>query len=356
MNDLDDLDKTKKIDSRDMAGSIVYLKDQVKSAWSESRALKLPDEYRKVKNICLIGMGGSALGAHIIRSVYDIPVPFQIVQEYTLPAFVNENTLVITSSYSGTTEEVNSSLKDAIRKKAKIVGITSGAALADDLKQNSLPCYQFDEKFNPSNNPRLGLGYTLVGILGMLSNLGLVEVADKNIQKITARVDELNATFSPESKQSDNEAKQQAEELLGKIFTIVAGPFLAGNAHTFANQINEGAKAFGSYFLLSELNHHLLEGITHPEALRRIVKFFNFESDLYEEKIKIRMKVGNELLDRFNIPYTSYKIKSSEKDVAAFEALAFSSWTSFYMAIAYGVDPSVIPNVDYFKKQLTQRS
>jgi glucose/mannose-6-phosphate isomerase len=356
MNNLDDLEKIGKIDSKGMAGSIIFLKDQVKSAWDESKNLKLPEDYKNVQNICLAGMGGSALGTHIIRSVWDIPVPLQIVREYTLPSFVNENTLVISSSYSGTTEEALSALKDAVNKKAKIVGIASGRDLVSELKKNNLPYYQFDEKYNPSQNPRLGLGYTMVGILGILSNLGLVNITRENIQKIITRIDEVNAVFRTESKQLDNEAKQKAQELLGKIFTIAAGPFLAGNAHTFANQINESAKVFGSYFIFSELNHHLLEGITYPDALKNTVKFFNFESDLYDEKINTRLKLSNELLEKNGIPYASYKVKSDEKDLAAFEALTFSSWTSFYMAIAYGVDPNIIPNVSYFKEQLAKRS
>lgn len=356
MTDLDEITQIKKIDGKDMAGSIEFLSQQVKSAWWRSKALKLPDEYRQVKNIVLAGMGGSVLGAHIIRSVYDIPAPFQIVNEYTLPRFVNEETLVIVSSYSGTTEETISALQDAMRKKAKIVGIASGGTLIENLKKAGLPYHQFDTKYNPSDNPRLGLGFSIAGILGMLSNLGLVQVADDQINKITARIDELNKSFGLESKLPDNPAKQKAQEMLGKIFVIVAGPFLAGNAHTFANQINESAKVFGGYFILSELDHHLLEGITYPDTLKNIVKFFNLESDLYEEKIKIRMQIGNELLKKAGIPYTSYKVEAAKKDLAAFEALSFSSWTSYYMAISYGVNPSLIPNVQYFKDELAKRS
>ena len=68
------------------------------------------------------------------------------------------------------------------------------------------------------------------------------------------------------------------------------------------------------------------------------------------------MKLSNELLDKSGIPHASYKVKSAEKDTGAFEALTFSSWASFYMAVGYGVDPSLIPNVDYFKEQLKKRS
>ena len=356
MVDLDDLGQIKKYDSKDMAGSIVFLKDQVRSAWKESKKLTLPDDYTVVKNIVLAGMGGSALGAHIIRSVYDIPVPFQIVNDYTLPPFVNEGTLVIVSSYSGETEETISALQDAKAKKAKIVGIASGGVLIGDLKKSGLPYSQFDTKYNPSGNPRLGVGLSIGAILAILSNLNLVKVTDEMVSDIEKRIDEWNKVFGPNSKIPDNEAKNAALHLMERIFVVLAGPFLAGNAHTFANQINESAKAFGTYFLLSEMNHHLLEGISQPPALKDKVKFFTFDSDLYEKKIKIRMDLSKELLDKNKIRHASYEVKSTRKDLAAFEALVFSSWTSLYMAIVYEVDPSFIPNVDYFKDQLAKRS
>lgn len=355
MINLNDVGQIKKYDSKNMAGSVDFLKDQVQSAWNESKAIEVPQNYKNIKNICLAGMGGSALGANIIRSVYDISVPFQIINDYTLPAFVNEDTLVITSSYSGTTEEVLSALKDAKSKNAKVVGISSGGVLIEELKKDNLPFYQFDTKYNPSGNPRLGLGFSIAGILGLFSSLGLVEVSEKQIKRIVSKIQEVNKKFSLETQISQNPAKKAAEEMMGKIFTIVAGPYLAGNAHTFANQTNESAKVFGNYFILSELNHHLLEGISNPPSLKETVKVFNLESDLYGEKIKIRMKLSNDLLDKNGIAHTSYKVQSQEKDLAAFEVLAFSSWTSYYMAILYEVDPNLIPNVDYFKAQLKKQ-
>ena len=356
MVDLDDLNLIKKFDTKNMVGSILFLKDQVKSAWQASKNLEIPSSYKSVKNICLAGMGGSALGPHIIRSVYDTGVPFQIAHEYSLPSFVNEESLVIVSSYSGNTEETIAALGDAVKKKAKIIGIASGGVLIEELRRNSLPYYQIDTKYNPSQNPRMGLGFSIAGILGMLAKLGFVEGSDERIDRIIKTINESNNIFGTDSKTIDNEAKNTALELMEKIVIILAGPFLAGNAHTFTNQINESAKALGTYFLLPEMNHHLLEGTSYPVSLRNSVKFFTFDSDLYEEKIKIRMELSKELLSKKNIRSFSYKIKAREKDLAAFEALTFSLWVSFYMAIAYEENPGLIPNVDYFKEQLAKRS
>src|SRR4030042_949464 len=114
MTDIDDLEEIKRLDSHNMIGSLQALGNQLKVAWSESQLVQIPPEYKNVQNIVVAGMGGSALGTHFVRSVFDVSLPLQIVNDYTQPSFVNERSLVIASSYSGTTEESLSALKDAL--------------------------------------------------------------------------------------------------------------------------------------------------------------------------------------------------------------------------------------------------
>ena len=52
------------------------------------------------------GMGGSAIGGDVVGACLDgLPVPYQVVRGYELPAWVSEHTLVFAVSYSGNTEE-----------------------------------------------------------------------------------------------------------------------------------------------------------------------------------------------------------------------------------------------------------
>src|SRR4030042_4544098 len=105
MDNLDDINEIDKLDSGNMIGSLESLGDQLKVSWSEAKKVEIPREYKEVRNIVVSGMGGSALGAHFVRSVFDVSLPLQIVNGYELPSFVGENSLVIVSSYSGETEE-----------------------------------------------------------------------------------------------------------------------------------------------------------------------------------------------------------------------------------------------------------
>ncbi len=74
-------------------------------AIAEKAVFNMPKN--EVKNIVICGMGGSGIGGKIVAQWLeeDLIVPVNFCQSYHLPNYVNENTLVIASSYSGNTEE-----------------------------------------------------------------------------------------------------------------------------------------------------------------------------------------------------------------------------------------------------------
>jgi glucose/mannose-6-phosphate isomerase len=352
MTSLDSIDEVKKIDSNNVAGSIQAFDDQLNSAWEEMKSVDIPTEYRNVKNIVVSGMGASALGAHFVRRVYDLSLPLQIVNNYALPAFVNSDTLLIVSSYSGNTEETLSTFADGQKKSAKIFGISTGGKLVEELKNARLPFYQFDPKFNPSGQPRMGLGYSIGALLGFFTKLGFLNISDGDIEKVLNSIKKVQ--FGLEVPKEKNQAKTVAAALHGKIPVIFAAEFLVGNAHIFANQINENAKSFATYFKVPEANHHLLEGISFPDKLKEIAKFVFLETENYDSKIQKRFAVTKDLLAKKGLEYVTYKLSGVERQTDAFEAIIFSSWISFYLAVLYETNPGPIPNVDFFKDQLSK--
>ncbi len=354
MEILDNPQELKKLDSGNVIGSIESLPKQIEAAWNESKNIKLPDSFKDIKNIVVSGMGGSALGPHIIRSLFRPKIPFQIVNDYQLPSFVSQDTLVILSSYSGNTEETVTTGEEAARKTKKIIAISSGGKLIDLAKRENFPFYQFTTTYNPSNQPRMGLGYSIIGLLGILNSAGIVRLEDSKVQKIASLVGEESDRLNISNETENNPAKSIASSLSGFIPILVASGFLTGNVHVFANQINENAKCFSAYFLLPELNHHLIEGFTKPDKAKDILKFLFLDSDLYHPRIKRRSEVTKQILEKQKYEFISHKFASSDEISQVFEALSFSSWTSFYLAASYEIGPSPIPWVDFLKSELAK--
>lgn len=99
------------------------------------------DYSENVDKIVFAGMGGSAIAGDLIRDWLDadMHVPMDVVRSYHLPAYVDEKTLVFLISYSGNTEETLSCMKDALKKRCRIVSISSNGALQRVSKALGLP-------------------------------------------------------------------------------------------------------------------------------------------------------------------------------------------------------------------------
>lgn len=351
---LDDKAKILQLDSKNMLGSIEFLGKQIESVYKEAGAVRLPSGYRKVKNIIVLGMGGSALGSHVIQTLYktDLKVPLEIIRHYHVPATLGKDTLVIVSSYSGATEEVLSAAKEALKKKAKIIVITSGGKLAGWAKQNKVPALIFTTNNNPCGSPRMGLGYSIFGQIALLANAGILKLSAAEVKNALQTISKFNSLFGVDNPEEKNPAKQLATSLLGKSAWFAASEHLAGNAHIAANQMNENAKRFAGYFAVPEMNHHLMEGLLFPENNKQNIKFLLLESGLYDQRVQKRYEITKQILDKNNIGNVAYKCQEKNKLLQACEALVLFSYVSFYSAMLQNIDPTAIPVVDYFKAQL----
>ena len=354
MHPLDDLKRVKRLDPDNVLESIGLLSDQLSQVFSEFKKVKIPTDLKSVEKIVHSGMGGSALGADMIQSVYfdELKKPFQIISGYKVPAIVDNKTLYVLTSYSGSTEESLLTVTAAKKAGAKIFGIAAGADIGRLVKQGELPGYIFDPLANPSNQPRIGVGYTLAAEIALLRRLGFIKLTDGQVKKTLNFVKSLNKKFGFENPHAKNQAKQLAEKIKSCSLRIVASEHLAGSAHAFANQANETGKTLSAYHLISEMNHHLLEGLKFPDSNKRSLFFIFLESKLYHPKNQVRYKITQDVVKKNKVKYASYKTTAGDKLTQALETLVFSSYVTFYLAMLNNIDPSLIPWVDYFKAQL----
>lgn len=345
MTNLDNLDEIKKLDPKDVLGSTKLLVAQCEQVINDFKSFELPDDYKTVKNIVFSGMGGSALGAQVVMHLYKdkLTLPFYINNDYSLPHFADKDTLVILSSYSGTTEETLASANEAIKRGCKILAITTGGELESLLKSKNLPVFKFEPRNNPCGQPRLGTGYSVFGTIMLLYKVGVLNIEEN----------ELINSLKPSKQYEDmiiKEAKSLSAKLTNTIPVIFAAEHLVGTAHVLRNQLNETSKNFSAYSPLPELNHHLMEGLKNPENKNLIVFFL--ESDLYSDKLKKRIDLTKDVVEKNNIPFVSYKTGSPDKLGQAIEVLSLGGFLTFYLSMLYDQDPSLIPWVDYFKEQL----
>lgn len=356
MNSLDDASSMIKRDPSGVLTSTGLFPDQCGQAWKESAVIQFPAEYRQVKNVVVCGMGGSRFTPKTIKELYrdSITVPYEIVEDYTLPAYVGSDTLVILSSFSGTTEEVISCGNEALTRHAKVTAVVQGGKVGEILKQHGLPGYVFNPKYNPCGQPRIGGGYLLMGHLGILSALGLVKLKPEDIKRAIDYCRQIGKKYEATVPTAQNLAKQLAVLLKDKHPFIVTAEFLRGFGNGFANQINETAKMISDYRYISELNHHLMEGLKHPDTLHESGIFVFITSEFYHPSIQKRFAITRDVVEKQQVATHTIGLSGPTKLAQVLEAFTLSGYTTFYLAMLYDTDPVAIPWVDYFKAQLAK--
>ncbi|MCK4554806.1 hypothetical protein KAU19_07700 [Candidatus Parcubacteria bacterium] len=353
---LNNIKQIEKLDAGQAAKSISLLPDQARQVLYEARLIKVPKEYSKITQVVVSGMGGSNLGAGIVKAVFSdqIKAPISITPGYGVPAHVNKNTLYIISSYSGSTEEPLSSYKEAKKLGAKIMAITShGKGKLEKLMiKDNIPGYIFKPEYNPSGQPRIGLGYSIFGMAIMLAKAGLFKIEVKKAEDMIASLEIWDRELRPIVKIKNNKAKQIAEALYNKQIIITAAEFLIGNARAMRNQFCENSKHFASYLILPDMNHFAMEGLGFPKSNKKNLVFLTFDSKLYHPRIQKRNNLAKEIVKKNGIKIASYELTGKTKLIQAFEMLQLGSWITYYLGMLNEIDPSKIPWVDWFKKQL----
>jgi glucose/mannose-6-phosphate isomerase len=337
-------------DPGDMLQKIKDLPLQVRDAWKIVQGATLPPAYGDVRNITVLGMGGSAIGGEFAGALLadDLKVPLNVHRDYGLPGYVGRDSLVIASSFSGNTEETLSGFEAAKKRGAKILAITTGGRLADEARTLRLPLITFGYHAQP----RAALGYSLTLVLGALGKLGLARDMGSEIEQALADVAKLEERVHEGAR--TNEAKTLAAQLAGKIPVIFGAGAMGVMARRVKDQWNENAKNWAHYDVMSELNHNAVVGFPHPAIAREAQTVILLRSRRDNPRHQVRFEVTKELLDRASIPHLDLQFEGGSLLSEVLQMTYFTDYVSFYVALLNGADPSPVTSIDYLKDRLAK--
>jgi len=353
---LDDIEAQKKLDVSQTYESILSYSEQCQHAFEETVHIQLPDSYHSFNKILMCGMGGSGLGARIIESLYGLQIRCPIIHmhDYDLPAWVDQNTLCIFSAFSGTTEEPLECARQAIKRGLKWMAIGSGDTLINLAIEQKVPYYKINPTFNPSKQPRLALGYSIIGQIRLLASTGILIFDTNELQSIKKAMQTVISSSKREIPFENNPVKKIAQALSTKQVVFVASRHLVGAAHAVKNQMNENAKSMSSIQEIPELNHHLMEGLAFPKSNVETLLYVFINSSLYPERIQKRFLITKDIIEKNHIPTMTITPQSNNMLTQAFELLQLGGFINYYLSMLHGVDPAPIPYVDEFKIRLGQ--
>ena len=347
---IESVEAIKKADPGEMLTKIKDLPLQVRDAWKIVQAATLPPAYGDVRNITILGMGGSAIGGEFAGALLadELKVPLNVHRDYGIPGYVGRDSLVIVSSFSGNTEETLSGFDEAKKRGAKILAITTGGKVAEDAKALRLPLITFGYHAQP----RAALGYSMTLVLGVLGKLGFARDMGKEIEQALTDVAKLEERVHEGAR--TNDAKKLAAELYGRIPVIFGAGAMGVMARRVKDQWNENAKNWAHYDVMSELNHNAVVGFPHPPIARDAQTVLLLRSRRDNPRHQIRFEVTKELLDRAQIPHKDLQFDGESLLSEILQMTYFTDYVSFYVALLNGADPSPVTSIDYLKDRLAK--
>jgi len=345
------LEQLKENDPDGMMERVKALPEQIREATEICAEMKLSKKLMEgdFGNVVLCGMGGSAITGDIVASLLstELPVPFSVVRNYHLPAYVGENTLLILVSYSGNTEETISCMREGIARKAGIFGISSGGTLKDICHANKLD-HQLIPKGWP---PRTAVGYLVIPVLKVLEILGLARTpANEMADELIPLLENIWNSYLSGSLMQINEI---ASELQKRFLMVYSPPELAPAARRWMCQVNENSKTLAHWGTIPEMNHNELVGWCDDPLFNNYYLVFLSHKNI-EPRIAKRIDLSRELIRTRNVPSMVLALPGENISQALMAGIYIGDILSLRLAGSRGMDPSPVKAIDKLKNALAK--
>ena len=346
---LDNIKSFAKLDPRNMLGEIDNLPGQLLSAWELGQNQPLPGSHG-INHILISGMGGSAIGADLLAA-YIAPVcqiPVIIHRDYGLPAWAHgPQTLVIASSHSGNTEETLTAFAAAVQAGCRLLVVCTGGELEQRAIAQHLPVW----KFAHAGQPRAAVGFSFGLLLAAIARMGLIPDPEKELFEALAGMRSQQETLRASVPVAQNPAKRMAGQLVGRWVNVYGSGILAPVARRWKDQLNEIAKAGAGFEFLPEADHNALAGLENPAILMQTMTLFlSAPSDAPRLHLRTDLTRQGFLIAGLNSDV--YDANGESRLAHLWTALHFGDYMAYFLAMAYGMDPTPVEALQNLKSAL----
>lgn len=300
--------------------------------------------HASIQHVVITGMGSSGLAGTLVKQLVNdkLNVPVTVNQDYTLPTYVNEHTLLIVVSYSGNTQETLAAFQLGLQRKAHIIAITSGGALQSQASQHPIDTLLLPIGFPP----RAAIAYTLTQVLFTLSAYKLFKW--DFIAEMKSTIQLLN----DEQLQIQVEAQQVAHAIQDNIPVIYTTIPYEHVAIRLRQQLNENSKQLCWHQVIPEFNHNEIVGWESKYTNLMVIML---SGEVKDESIQLQEKISQDILKKHTDQLQVVKAQGSTHFIRSMYLLHLGDWISFYVAQNKAVDPTAIQSIDQVKAALYEQ-
>ena len=301
-------------------------------------------DFNGVDHIVFAGMGGSgAIGDMFASILSQTKIHVNVVKGYILPKTVDSDTLVVTVSVSGNTDETLSVLDSAHKLGSKIIAFSSGDKMQEYCKKNKIE----HRVVTQYHSPRASFTSYLYSMLKVLHST--LEIKQSDIMESLDELENIKKKICSSNLTDDNLSLNLAEWISG--ITMIYYPFgLQSTAIRFKNSLQENAK---THVFAEDVIEACHNGIVSWEKQSNLKPILLQGADDYI-KTKERWKVLKEYFEINNIDFREvFSIKGSILS-KLITLVYFFDYTSLYLAALSKVDPSPVSSIDFIKQRIKQ--
>jgi glucose/mannose-6-phosphate isomerase len=337
---LDDATERARLDPSGMLDAVYGLAEQCQEAWAAAQRFDLPWS-ETPRKIVVLGLGGSAIAGDYFRALLSLEssVPVFNVRAYDLPPFIDEDALVIASSFSGETEETLSAFEQSLATPAKKLAITTGGRLLATARANGVPAFTFAYK----GEPRAALGWGLMPLLAIAQKLGLLHGVERDVEEAVAVLRELREEYRVGRPTSGNPAVVYGAGALSEV------------ARRWKTQLNESAKVWAFFEEMPEAQHNAIIGLGLPDAIARAATMVLLRSETLDHpRVAMRYDLMRALLADTGIDAIEPTASGQSALAQMLSLTLLGDYAAGYLGLTYGEDPTPTTVIDELKASLAK--
>jgi len=318
--------------------------EQLRTSLDIGSKINIAAHDKPVNKVYVAGLGGSGIGADFVASIIraESKVPYLVGKGYKIPAYVDENTLAIASSYSGNTEETLDSFSQMEKTGAKIVVVSSGGKLIAMAKERG---YDYVQVPGDWPSPRACLGFSFVGQLAVLNALGMI--SDTSLRQVESSITLLDK----ESADIKTKAEEIANVMHKRIPIIYCEDRVEPIALRLRQQINENSKALCWHGVIPEMNHNEIIGWREKNE-DLVALYLRNEDDL--PRNSTRMDINQEIIGKYTPHIINVYSKGDNQVERMMYHVHLGDWITWFLCELRGMDSIEVDAIDYLKGELAK--
>ncbi len=306
-------------------------------------------EPETLKNIVVLGMGGSGIAGDVFNVVNNaqLPVPVAVLKQYRTPGYVGPGTLAFAVSYSGNTEETLSMAEGALGAGATLVTVSSGGELANLRSALHVECM-------PGYMPRSALGTLVAPLFVTLFKMGVLPDAHALLVKAQEQLAHRRDRCRQEVSGVANPARELARKIDRTIPLVYGGGAIgAVAAMRWKCDVNENAKAPAFFAAYPELDHNEICGWgQNGDVTRQVFTLVELRHGSEHERLSPRFAATRALMEECVGQVLEVQAEGEGRLAQLLDLMYVGDWTSCYLALQNDVDPGPVDAIAQLKRAL----